>query len=289
MTSLSLSQGSQEWLDFRRAKIGASDVPIIMKASPWSSPFELWQIKTGKKPEKDMSVAMARGVRLEPLARKAAESHFKIPLEPDVQISNDTDWAIASLDAISIDGDVLVEIKCPGEKNHLETIETKEVPRHYQIQCQWQMYVTGLQFMYYMSFSEESYEIIELKRNDVLIHELVTKAYEFYLCVINNIPPAASSEDRLFINDEAFIIREMEYVKLKKLYDDSNKNLKTARAALLECTDDGNCEGNLLKITWSKPKETIDYKKLISDLKISDEVLSKYRKTSLSFPTISIK
>ena len=46
MKLVSVEQGSKEWLALRNNKIGASDAPIIMGESSWTTPFQLWQIKT---------------------------------------------------------------------------------------------------------------------------------------------------------------------------------------------------------------------------------------------------
>ena len=37
-----LVQQSEEWLEFRRSRIGASDAPIIMGVSPWKTHYKLW-------------------------------------------------------------------------------------------------------------------------------------------------------------------------------------------------------------------------------------------------------
>ena len=42
-----MEQKSEEWLDWRKKGIGSSDAPIIMGVSPWKTPFELWEEKTG--------------------------------------------------------------------------------------------------------------------------------------------------------------------------------------------------------------------------------------------------
>ena len=51
--------------------LGATDVAAVLGVSPWTTPFELWQEKTGRK-AKDFSdpkrkAILARGKRLEPI------------------------------------------------------------------------------------------------------------------------------------------------------------------------------------------------------------------------------
>ena len=38
-----LQQNTPEWLEFRRLRIGASDAPVIMEVSPYTTPYTLWE------------------------------------------------------------------------------------------------------------------------------------------------------------------------------------------------------------------------------------------------------
>lgn len=281
MANLALQQGSDEWLAFRKNKIGASDLPAIMGVSPWTTPYQLWQMKTGRIPEKQMTQAMQRGHDLEPEARRLAESHFKTPLEPLVRV-HANEWAIASLDAVSIDGDLIVEIKCPSEKYHLETIETKSVPKHYECQCQWQMYVTGLQLMYYMSYSEDSYEILEVKRNDVLIQEMEEKAYDFLQCILTDTPPEVSANDSLYIETEGNEELKTRARHVQAQYEHFKDELAKVKEEIKDLTDGGKCESDFFKV-WQQVRQTIDYDKMIKDLKIDPLTVELYKKP----PTVS--
>ncbi len=59
-----MQQNTPEWLEYRKTKIGASDAPILMNCSPWSSPYDLWMEKKGMKAPKKMTPAMQRGIDL---------------------------------------------------------------------------------------------------------------------------------------------------------------------------------------------------------------------------------
>jgi len=281
MANSSLIQGSSEWLSFRKDKIGASDLPAIMGCSPWTTPYQLWQLKTGRIPDKNVSFAMQRGVHLEPIARSLAESHFKTPLEPLVKI-HPNEWAIASLDAVSIDGDLVVEIKCPGEKWHLETIESKKVPYHYEVQCQWQLFVTDLDHMYYMSYSEDCYEIIEVKRNDILIQEMEEKAFEFLQCVLNDTPPEASEGDSIYIDTSNHEELKKRARHVQAQYEHFKAEFEKVKQEILDLTDGGKCESDFFRV-WQQISQRIDYEKMIKELKIDPLTVELYKKP----PTVS--
>ena len=61
-------QGSEAWKEFRRDKIGASDVPTILGENPWETPNEFWKRRMNSVdiPE---NAAMKRGKELESGAR----------------------------------------------------------------------------------------------------------------------------------------------------------------------------------------------------------------------------
>lgn len=61
-----LIQGSPEW-HARRAKYrNASETLAVMGLSPWQTPLQLWEQRTGRT-QSIVNAAMARGTQLEPL------------------------------------------------------------------------------------------------------------------------------------------------------------------------------------------------------------------------------
>ena len=61
-------QGSQAWLDMRKTKVTASEVPIIMGISPYNTPYDLWMQKKGYRIQKETG-AMRFGRENESVAR----------------------------------------------------------------------------------------------------------------------------------------------------------------------------------------------------------------------------
>ena len=70
----SLEQGSAEWLTLRKSKICASEAAIILGISPWKTPFQLWEEKTGRKESGFSSIAMQYGTDMEPKIREWFEN-----------------------------------------------------------------------------------------------------------------------------------------------------------------------------------------------------------------------
>src|SRR5271155_5193386 len=186
-----LQQGSQKWLDLRKKKITATDSCIIMGASHWKTRIQLYQEKISDSNPLYMNERMQRGIDLEPIARDLFILKMGILVYPRVIVK---DWAMASLDGISDDNKCMVEIKCPGEKDHNEALMGR-IPDHYYPQLQHQMYVTDAQEMYYFSFDGLDGVIVNVKRNQVYIDKMVEEEIKFYECIVNKIPPESSEND----------------------------------------------------------------------------------------------
>ncbi len=108
-TIVQLTQGSPEWLDYRRTMRNASETAAVLGVSPWCTPYQLWLQKTGRADTK-ANAAMQRGTDLEPAARAAYETETGTIMQP--LVLQDGLYS-ASLDGMTLEGDLIVEIKCP--------------------------------------------------------------------------------------------------------------------------------------------------------------------------------
>jgi putative phage-type endonuclease len=181
-----LIQGSQEWLDFRKTRVGASDAVIIAGMSPWRSRAQLLDEKRGLIEPQPMNSSMQRGTRLEPIARALAEDMFDTLFVAEVRVSKEYEWCYASLDGICIDNKILLEIKCTSKKNHALAKDGK-IPDYYKPQLQHQMYVCGFDKCHYFSFAtaEIDYEgpagvVVVEHRDDAYIKNLIELEKKFY-------------------------------------------------------------------------------------------------------------
>ena len=190
-----VEQGTPEWLEFRRNKIGASDAPVIMGVSPWKSIGKLFDEKIGMKDCDPSNIYQERGLMLEDSAREYFFLITGYEVKPDVFTSEKYDWMIASVDGISADKKILVEIKCPGEKDH-DLASLGIIPEKYFPQLQHQLEVLNLNKGYYLSFSEEEVYIIPFYRDQDYINKMIKAELEFYHCLENFTPPKRKSRMR---------------------------------------------------------------------------------------------
>lgn len=274
-----LQQNTEEWLEFRRNKIGSSDAPIIMGKSPWKTPQQLWEEKMGITDSSYDSTAMRRGRDLEPVARKEFERQTGLVVWPDVLIHSEHDFIIASLDGITMDGKIAVEIKCPGEKTHKMATEGK-IPEHYQIQMQHQLAVTGQEWMYYFSFDGKKGIIIEVKRDDLMIDSMITKETEFYRFIKDRIPPTQLK------NDDFWKLQASRWKELQKKKQEIEEAEKECRQELISLAGGKTAYGCGVKLTKYNKKGRVAYEK-IPELEGVD--LENYRQASVEAWRLTLK
>ena len=92
--------GSKEWLEARRNLITATDAAPIMGLSPWKTALELYYEKINGR-QTFQTVAMKRGLELEPEARQLFEQltgHF---VSPEFIIHPKFSWMAATFDGIN--------------------------------------------------------------------------------------------------------------------------------------------------------------------------------------------
>src|SRR3990167_8630858 len=146
-----MKQGSFDWLEWRRQGIGSSDSPVVMKVSPWKTPFQLWEEKTNRTKDKEASWAMERGTELEPKARANYEILRDLDMPPTLAVHNKYPFLRASLDGFNKDKKKILEIKCPGQKDHEQAVSGL-IPEKYIYQIVHQLLVTDAESVDYFSF-----------------------------------------------------------------------------------------------------------------------------------------
>ncbi len=279
MIIIPIDQGTDEWHDLRRSKIGASDCPAIMEENPHKTPMQLWREKIcGSKPF--VSEAMQRGSSIEPLARGRMSAKYGVGYQPLVVQSDEYDWMIASLDCFAgsgnpldcfADAPKLIEIKCPNEQTFQE-IKEGNYPRYYFWQIQHQLYVTNLQQATLFAFNgSEGHETI-IQRDDEAIALLIEKEKAFYKKMLNFDPPEEKIPERV----EPDVLEAIQaYKEAKRVFDETEEYLKICRDSLIYLANDlpYQCQG--IRVTKCVKSGTVDYAK-VPELKGID--LTPYRK-----------
>lgn len=220
------TQGSTEWKEWRRNKIGASEAAICLGISPWQTPYGLYIEKT-EGGTRYVNPAMARGTALEEVARLAYENLTGNIMFPEVMVHPAIDWAIASLDGINLTGTLILEIKCPNKDSHQKAISGIIEP-HYMAQIQHQLWVTGVDMAHYFSYLDEgSFVLLEVKRDEAFISKIMEAECAFMTCLNEKTPPPQSATDTAkifnkdakeheldFSSDQEWVDLEMDYMQV---------------------------------------------------------------------------
>ena len=253
-----MQQGSKEWLEWRRNGIGASDAPTIMGENPYKNSVELWEEKVGLKESFKGNSRTQRGHDLEPLARAEFEKLTGYVVVPQLATHPVHDFIRASLDGLSFDGKHLVEIKCPGTKDHQIALDG-EVPKHYMAQLQHQMYVVGLNKMHYLSFDGSKAVVLEVYQNQFYVESLVDQETKFWNQVKTFTPPEhkyTTRDDDLW--NEAAEKWKQANQKLKEL----EVLAESARKSLIDLSGNTNTQGAGVRLSRCIRPGNVNYKEI---------------------------
>lgn len=286
-----LKQGTPEWLQMRKSYIGASDAPIIMGVSPFKradglnkTPYVLWMEKLDMLPAEEETAAMRYGKRMEEPARQAYERLVGDFFVPKIVFHDDINYLMASLDGLSLDGKLAVEIKNANEVDHT-LAKTKKVPAKYYPQVQQQIACAGLDGMHYFSYHKGEGVMVEVARDDNYLEELYSKEEEFWDCIRNFKAPALTDND-YHERDLVWYEAAQEIFEIKQQRKDLEKREKEAEQELRKLSEEKNSFYKNLRYTSSIQKGRVDYK-AIPELEGVD--LDPFRKSNSSRWTLSSK
>ena len=284
---IDLEQGSTEWKEFRKGKIGSSMAASILGVG-FKTPLQLFEDIIEDK-ETPVNAAMLRGTELEPIARQCINEKYNSDLQPVVitHPNKELDWHISSLDGLFVrqDGSIFVcEIKCPGMKDH-QTALDGEIPEKYipQLNHILEDLPTVDRILYFSYHPTSQAEVWFFRDQDALDTQLV-KEQEFFNRVIDCKPPDPIDKDWVRIVDPVICMRASEYSELCKqisILEEKKEELKK------EIINENYVRYQIgdVKIQKIVRAGAIDYSK-IEELKAID--LEKYRKPKISTWRISI-
>jgi putative phage-type endonuclease len=153
-------QGTDAWKIEKLGHVSAGSVSdILAKGRGGESKMRdayKWRIiterLTGLVQDSFSNDAMAWGVETEAEARMTYEMIYGVTVDQTGFVKHPTlQWVGASPDGM-INGDGLIEIKCPHTKTHLQTIKSGEAPKVYYSQMQMQMWTMNRQWCDFVSY-----------------------------------------------------------------------------------------------------------------------------------------
>lgn len=256
-----LVQGSAEWHEHRKLYRNASETAAVMGVSPWQSPYELWLVKTGRKITVETE-AMRHGTATEPAARAAFELESGLIMQPLVMVDG---VYSASLDGITLSGEIIVEIKCPykGQTSELwQTVHTGNVPAHYMLQVQHQIMVSKAKHAYLWVYDGNEGIGISIEPNADTFEQIKAAWESFQPYLDNDTPPPLTDQDTLTRTDYMWEQAATEYLRLKAASDEATTNADEAKAKLIAMTAHSRESGFGVSVTRYWKQGNVDYKKV---------------------------
>jgi putative phage-type endonuclease len=256
-----LDQGSSAWHAHRQRFRNASETPAVLGLSPYQSAYQLWLLRTGRKLSVETD-AMRHGKTMEPAARLAYEAQTGLVMEPQVLVSGEYS---ASLDGLALDGDLILEIKCPvrGRRSDLwQEARSGVVPLHYYFQLQHQLMVSGAALAHLFVFDGEQGVTVDVKPEPETWEEIRTGWDAFMVFVGQDQAPPLTETDTLFRDDGPWQDVARAFVERKRAVDAAEAELAKVREALIALQQHPREEGAGVQVTRFMRSGTIDYKKV---------------------------
>jgi putative phage-type endonuclease len=261
-TIVQLVQGSAEWHAHRRGLRNASETPAVLGISPWVTPYQLWLLKTGRA-EPEVNEAMRHGSALEPLARHAYEIETGNVMQP--LVLQDGLYS-ASLDGLTLDGDLIVEIKVPfrGQQSALwQSIVGGDVPAHYVAQIQHQLMVSTAAKAHLWVFDGERGLLTVIEPDSRARVELREAWDVFQQFVDTDTPPPLVEADTVQRDDALWATAAQTYLVAKQAAIASDEALDRAKAALVALAGHPREQGAGVSVTRYWKAGAVDYKKVV--------------------------
>ncbi len=260
-TIVKLVQGSPEWHDHRATYRNASETPAVLGVSPWVTPYQLWLQRSGRaKPE--VNQAMLRGTQLEPLAREAYEKLTGHVMQPLVLVEGDYS---ASLDGITLDGGLILEVKCPfkGRDSDLwKAASEGTIPEHYRWQIETQLMVSGAAQAHLWVFDGAEGVLVE-QRPSKPDWSVIEDGWEgFMRFIAEDLPPPLTEQDTVIRTDADWQQAAEAYLRLKEEAETASAWLDEAKARLVALASHTSERGAGVCVSRYWKAGSIDYKKV---------------------------
>jgi len=268
-----LVQGSPEWHAYRLTMRNASESAAVMGLSPWTTPYQLFMLKTGRA-QPETNTAMRHGTGLEPAARSAYEAHTGHVMQPLVM--QDGAYS-ASLDGITLDGGVIVEVKCPfkGQQSSLwKEVAAGQAPCHYAAQIQHQLMVARAKVAHLWVFDGTGGLLLAVPRDEAAMSAIRDAWDAFQVYLDEDRPPPLADADTVMRKDLAWTEAAQAYVLAKAAAQVADEGLERAKGALVALAKHPREQGAGVSVTRFWKTGSVDYKKVPA---LAGVDLEKYR------------
>jgi putative phage-type endonuclease len=270
-------QGSQEWLDWRRSGIGASEAPVIMGVSPYATIEQLWLRKLGRLPEQLENPGMILGRSYEPTIRRKYEEFNDIDVFPTCVRHSQYPFLIASLDGLSPDGKTILEAKYLNRAD-FAIVRSKQIPAHHYPQLQHQLMCLEREdavadYVCFNPNEPEKYLQLRVRPDIEYQKELFKREQDFWRDVEQGTAPVT---DRWRDLSRLYAVAKARQKKADERVASIEADIEAAFAHEAAAGATSH-EAFGLRMSISETSGKIRYGDMIAELAISQETVERYR------------
>jgi putative phage-type endonuclease len=275
-----MTEQRRAFLEARQQGIGASDAAAVLNLSPWGTPLSVYQSKV-EPIEEEVSGSLPAwlGLRLEDVVAELFTARTGIRTRRDnlLHVHPEDPWMVAHTDYRALgDPSSLVECKTQSYRAGWgDDEDTEDVPVHYWIQAQHEMFVTGATVCHVpVLFGLQEFRSYTVPRNDEFLETWRQAASEFWhTYVVPRIPPPLEGDSfskrlvrarwpehdgtlkMLPPERELLVLRLRDEMGKLKEQDNVVETLKHRIEDLIG--DAAGIEGPWGKITWKQTKDKV--------------------------------
>ncbi|BEK33594.1 hypothetical protein CW576_09340 [Campylobacter jejuni] len=270
---INLEQGSPEWLNFRKGKIGASMVASCVGIKgAFHSKEQARDIILGLK-EVYQNEAMKKGSNYEPLIRARVEFLHSVSITPIVLQSLENEMFIASLDGIDENG-LIYEFKYSQDEYDFVKKNKKPSDKYYA-QVQFALYISAKQKCLFVAMDKKE-DIVECEvlKDESYQKWLVKNVKEFILDYI-----IGEKSDYKELESKEAKNLTIEIIRLENTIKPIKEKLESLKKELIALAS--GQKARCLDITiYPQSRTTVDYKGFLEQKNIN--VPKEFYKESIS-------
>ena len=268
MKIIDLEQNTAEWSAWRSKHLGASDASIVAAyflpetaewpygSWPGADLYRLWRQKTGRSQAKEnadrstetYTDPRVHGHKMQQSVLEWYMGQRKILVVPMCVEHDQLKFAAASLDGITEDQSLIVEVKAPTEPETWEIAKAGRVPPQYIAQVQHQLFVTGAELCHFVVWYRGQGVWVDVKRNEGFIAELTNHEAEFWSWVERGVFPLPTGEMEMD-GDEGWKMAVDRYLTAQAQVRFGEANLRRAKVGLMKMMSSAKIVGAGVRVS----------------------------------------
>jgi predicted phage-related endonuclease len=199
-------------------------------------------------------------------------------MEPLCLVHERLDWMRASLDGLSFDGSIVLEIKCPINLRDRNAAAQGWVPNHYYSQLQHQLEVSGADEAHYWSFDGRAGCLVKIRPDRDHMKRLVDAEGEFWRRVEENRWPEIDDGDLDLAANPQWRSLAVQYRKVRTQFEKLSLEERRLRTLLDRLATSRRTFGCGVEVLKSLRRGAVDYAQ-VPELRGVD--LERYRKVPI--------